>query len=172
MTTTALDGPALATRPALVLLGLVRIVFGWVMLWAGLDKVFGLGFATPAERSVLSGVSPTKGYLGNLDGPAASVMGPLAGNVVVDVLFVGGLVLGGLALLLGVATRVAGIGAALIFAPLWFTSLPLANNPVVDQHLVYVLVGLLLAFTPSGTTLGLGAVWARLPFVRDHAWLR
>lgn len=40
-----------ATRPTQVVLGVLRITIGFYFLWAFLDKTFGLGFATPAERS-------------------------------------------------------------------------------------------------------------------------
>ena len=42
-----------------------RIGLGWTFLWAFLDKVFGLGFSTPSDRSWLSGGSPTEGFLAN-----------------------------------------------------------------------------------------------------------
>ena len=29
----------------------LRIVMGWIFLWPFLDKTFGLGFATPADRA-------------------------------------------------------------------------------------------------------------------------
>ena len=32
-------------------LGAMRIAFGFYFLWAFVDKLFGLGFATPAERA-------------------------------------------------------------------------------------------------------------------------
>ena len=41
-------------------LGMLRLGFGWALFWSGIDKVFGLGFATTPEQSVLAGVSPTK----------------------------------------------------------------------------------------------------------------
>ncbi|MFC4062642.1 hypothetical protein ACFOWE_30465, partial [Planomonospora corallina] len=34
--------------PAAYAFGVARIALGWVFLWAFLDKMFGLGFATPA----------------------------------------------------------------------------------------------------------------------------
>ena len=40
-------------------LGLLRLIIGWVFFWAFIDKVFGLGFATTAEKAWLAGVSPT-----------------------------------------------------------------------------------------------------------------
>ncbi|MFC5822105.1 hypothetical protein ACFPUY_44090, partial [Nonomuraea harbinensis] len=36
---------------------IARISIGWVFLWAFLDKTFGWGFATPAERAWINGGS-------------------------------------------------------------------------------------------------------------------
>jgi thiosulfate dehydrogenase [quinone] large subunit len=41
----------------------LRIALGWIMLWPLLDKLFGLGFATTAEKAWLTGASPTLGFL-------------------------------------------------------------------------------------------------------------
>ena len=40
------------------LLGLLRILMGWLFLWTFLDKTFGLGFATTAEKAWIAGGSP------------------------------------------------------------------------------------------------------------------
>ena len=48
-----------------VVLAAIRISLGWIFLWAFVDKLFGLGFATPSARSWLNGGSPTKGFLAN-----------------------------------------------------------------------------------------------------------
>ncbi|OLT10594.1 hypothetical protein BJF78_28555 [Pseudonocardia sp. CNS-139] len=159
------------SRAAAACLSLLRIALGWVMLWAGLDRMFGLGMATPPERSVLSGASATAGYLGGVSGPAAPLFTAMAGNPVVDTLFVAGMLLCGLALVLGVTTLIAGLGAAVIFGMLWLTMIPLENNPVVDQHLFYALAGVLVAVSNPGRFLGIGAWWSRLPVVRSSRWL-
>src|SRR3546814_5818912 len=38
----------------------LRVGVGSVFLWAFLDKLFGLGYSTPSERSWLNGGSPTR----------------------------------------------------------------------------------------------------------------
>ena len=43
----------------------LRLVLGWTFLWAFLDKLFGLGYGTPSDRSWLTGGSPTRGFLEN-----------------------------------------------------------------------------------------------------------
>ena len=61
----AVDGEGRSATAARYLLAGIRLALGWVFLWAFLDKPFGLGFATPSERSWINGGSPTNGFLGN-----------------------------------------------------------------------------------------------------------
>lgn len=157
-----------------VSLGMLRLAFGWALFWSGIDKVFGLGFATKPEQSVLAGVSPTKGFLLHgleADAPAAALLKPLAGNPVADTLFLLATVGAGLALLLGVGTRVAAIGGGVLMLNLWFASLPLAYNPFLDQHLFYAVAALSVLAFDSGRYLGLGTPWRNLPLVRGNRWL-
>ena len=44
-------------------LAVFRVVLGFEFLWAFLDKTFGFGYATPAERAWINGGSPTKEFL-------------------------------------------------------------------------------------------------------------
>ena len=43
--------------------GLLRMAVGWIFLWAFLDKLVGLGFATEVGKGWLNGGSPTFGFL-------------------------------------------------------------------------------------------------------------
>ncbi|MEA3190556.1 MAG: thiosulfate dehydrogenase (quinone) large subunit [Thermoplasmata archaeon] len=156
-------------------LGVARLALGAIFLWAFLDKLFGLGFSTPAERAWLAGGSPTKGYLSSAVGPMAGFFHGIAGNPVADVLFMAGLAGVGLALLLGVGVRVAGFaGAAMMFLmyaahPIWAAS-P-ATHPFLDDHLVYALMLVAFAVGGTGRHVGLGAWWAQQPLVQRHPWL-
>ncbi|MFC4138137.1 MULTISPECIES: DoxX family membrane protein [unclassified Microbacterium] len=157
-----------------ILLGVLRIALGWQLLWAGLDKVFGLGLATEPGKALINGFSPTRGYLEfGLDpaGIAYGALHPLAGHPVVDALYLLGTLGAGIALLLGVGVRVAGLGAATFMLLLWVSSFPLANNPFLDEHLFAVAAALLLAFSPSGDRLGLGRWWRSTPLVQRFGWL-
>lgn len=145
-----------------------RILLGFVFLWAFLDKTFGLGFATPSERSWISGTSPAAGYLSSVDGSLAGFFASLAGEVWVDWAFMLGMLLVGAALVLGVALRIAAIGATLLMGSLWLSSLPLAHNPVVDEHIVYIAMAWVLAATHAGDFLGLGRLWR----LSSPTWLR
>lgn len=154
-------------------LAVIRISLGWVFLWAFLDKTFGLGLATPADRAWIEGGSPTSGFLANAPvGPFADFYNGLAGAVWADWLFMVGLAGIGAALLLGVTMRIAATAGAAMLVMMWTAVLPPANNPLIDDHLVYALVLVVLALTAAGHTLGLGRAWERLPLVARYGVLK
>jgi thiosulfate dehydrogenase [quinone] large subunit len=78
----------------------------------------------------------------------------------------------GAALVLGIGMRIAAVSGALLLIFMWAASLPLANKPFMDDHLVYALTVALLAAMHAGDTLGLGRLWSRVPFVEQHPILR
>lgn len=146
-----------------VMLGLMRIAFGFYFLWAFLDKTFGLGFATPSERAWLNGGSPTTGYLSNVDGPLAGFYQGMAGNPVIDVLFMAGLLGIGLTLVLGMGARVGALCGALMYLFMYGASIPTTTNPFLDGHLTGAIVMLVIATIPaSWEYLGLGRLWRRV----------
>ena len=149
-----------------------RIALGVVFFWAFIDKLFGLGFATPSERSWLNGGSPTTGYLSGVEGPFGGVFNAMSGQAWADWLFMAGLLGIGAALLLGVAMRITAVSGALLLTFMYLASLPLENNPVVDDHLVYAIVLVGLAAVRAGDTFGLGRAWRRIPLVQRNAWLQ
>jgi thiosulfate dehydrogenase [quinone] large subunit len=166
--------PAAAPRSyASIAWGVVRIIVGWMFLWAFVDKLFGLGFATPSARSWLNGGSPTKGFLSSsADGPFAGFYRSIAGAPWADWLFMLGLLGIGLALVLGIGIRIAAASGVVLYLMMWSVVLPPTTNPVVDDHILgaAVLVGLALAH--AGNTLGFGKLWARIPLVQRTPWLR
>lgn len=156
----------------ITLLILMRLSLGWIFLWAFLDKVFGLGYATEAGSAWLDGVSPTAGYLEfATSGPLAGIFQSLAGNVVVDWLFMFGLLGLGIALILGVALRLAGYAGALLMLLMWLSILPKENNPFMDEHLIYGLILLAMPLADAGQYFGLGKAWAKTSLVKKLPWL-
>ncbi|GIF45072.1 DoxX family membrane protein [Actinoplanes xinjiangensis] len=150
----------------------IRIALGWVFLWAFLDKLFGLGRSTPAANAWLDGGSPTAGFLGKATtGPFSGFYHAIAGNAVVDVLFMTALLGIGLALILGIGMRIAAASGALLTVLMWTAVLPPATNPFMDDHLVYAAVLVLLALLGAGNKWGLGRRWAATPLVRRNTWL-
>lgn len=170
----AVTHPTAAPRGGGIMFSVLRIVFGWVLLWAGLDKVFGFGFPTESGRGVIDGVSPTEGYLThgiNPDGPAYEFLNSMAGNIVVDVLYLASTLGAGLALVIGVMVRPAAFGALLLMLMLWLGSLPLDNNPIVDQHLAYAVIAVTVMVTSRAQSIGLGRWWNSIGVVRANPWL-
>lgn len=178
--------PATATRPgaAAPFAAMVRIVVGLVFAWAFLDKTFGWGYATTAERAWVNGGSPTKGFLGNIDhGPFAAMFRGWAGDGWADWLFTLGLAGVGIALLFGVGLRIAAVSGTLMMLLMWAAEWPLdrftdvgeptmSTNPILDYHIVYALVLIWLAIVAAGNIWGFGKVWANLGFVKKNPWLR
>ncbi|MDP3941674.1 MAG: hypothetical protein Q8Q49_05190, partial [bacterium] len=128
-----------------VLLALLRIGMGCVFLWAFLDKVFGLGFATTQDKSWLMGVSPTSGFLQfGTKGMFASSFHTLSGNVAVDWLFMLGLLGVGVAFTFGIGMKIASYAGSLMMLLIYLSLFPPANNPLIDEHIIYILVLLYL----------------------------
>jgi thiosulfate dehydrogenase [quinone] large subunit len=164
-----------ATRSTAVrgVLAAIRLSLGWIFLWAFVDKLFGLGFATPSERSWLNGGSPTKGFLSNAaTGPFEGLYKSIAGAAWADWLFMIGLAGIGIALVLGVAMRIATAAGALLLVLMWTAVLPPENNPFMDDHIVYALVLVALALLGAGHSFGLGRTWERLAIVQKYPILK
>jgi thiosulfate dehydrogenase [quinone] large subunit len=152
---------------------ITRISLGWIFLWAFLDKAFGLGRATPAENAWLDGGSPTNGFLANAPvGPFKDFYNGLAGATWADWLFMMGLLLIGVALILGVGMWIAAVTGALLLVLMWTAVLPPENNPFMDDHLIYALVLIGLAAAHAGDVWGLGKQWGRTALVRRYPILR
>nr|WP_239152199.1 hypothetical protein [Virgisporangium aurantiacum] len=163
--------PREATAARYLLAG-IRIALGWVFLWAFLDKAFGLGFATPSERSWFNGGSPTNGFLSSAKGPFNGFYHNIAGTGIADALFMTALLGVGLALLLGIGMRIAAGAGALLTIMMWTAVLPPTTNPFMDDHLVYAAILIVLALLGAGNTLGLGRQWAATPLVQRAPWLK
>lgn len=162
-------GPATAHRPVDYVWAIARISIGWIFLWAFLDKTFGWGFATPAKKAWIAGGSPTTGFLkGSGENALGGFFGSLAGQAWVDWLFMLGLLGIGTALVLGIGTRIAAATGTIMLVLMWAAELPLANNPFMDDHIIYAIVLIGLALANAGTTLGLG----NLPIFKQTAWLK
>jgi len=161
------------TNPAArMLLGVLRILFGFIFLWAFLDKTFGLGMATPAENAWLEGGDPTFGYLSNNEGTFASFFTSLAGQQWVTWLFMLGLLGIGVALIAGAGIRIAAITGGLLYLFMWLAAFPLESNPFVDDHLTGAILLAVFALVGAGDTLGVGAWWKQTSLVQKMPILR
>lgn len=155
-------------------LGFLRLIMGWIFLWAFMDKLWGLGFATTVEKSWLAGGSPTGGFLQfAVHGPFKEFYNSLAGVLLVDWLFMLGLLFVGVALMLGIFTRLGGLaGVAMLLLMYTAIGLSPANNPVIDDHIIYILVMIVLMMSESGKYFGLGVWWSNLPFIQRNNILK
>lgn len=153
-------------------LSVTRVLLGVIFLWAFFDKLLGLGLGTPAARAWLGGGSPTTGFLKSVEGPFASFFNSLAGNPVADWLFMLGLLGIGVALILGVAMRVAAWSGAVLMMLMWAASLPLENNPLIDDHVIYATVLLALGAGARQQKFSLAPWWQKQSFVKKNPWLQ
>ncbi|OQD57938.1 hypothetical protein BM536_000225 [Streptomyces phaeoluteigriseus] len=177
------EATAVATATQAYVFAGLRLLTGFVFLWAFLDKTFGLGYATGSGKGWIDGGSPTKGFLGGVAvGPMESTFHAWAGAAWADWLFMLGLLGIGLALIAGIGLRLAAVAGTAMMALMWIAAWPpakhlsdgsasMSTNPFADYHLVYAVVLILLAAVGAGDTWGLGRAWARLPFVSRNRWL-
>ena len=116
---------SMLTTTAAKALAVLRISTGFVFLWAFLDKTFGLGYSTPSAKAWIHGGSPTKGFLSSVDvGPFQSAYHTIAGTWWANWLFMLGMLGVGVALIAGVALRIAAGAGVLIMAMMWFGGFP------------------------------------------------
>ncbi|WP_245744599.1 DoxX family membrane protein [Lentzea fradiae] len=165
-------------------LAVLRIATGLLFVWAFFDKAFGLGYATPEKNAWFAGGSPTKGFLGNVHvGPFESTFHAWAGAWWADTLFMLGLLAVGVALVLGIGLRVAAGAGTLMMLLMWAAEWPPAQhnslgeatrstNPLIDYHIIYALVLIVVATAAGGAVWSLAHWWAGLPFVRSNPWLK
>ena len=167
-------------------LAATRISIGWVFLWAFLDKTFALGFATGRDGETgvidrfgdaawINGANPTEGFLTfglSTKQPFTDFYSSLAGQAWVDWAYMLSMLLIGLGLMTGIMTRIAAAGGA-IWMLLFYSagSIWPANNPVIDDHIVYAIVLAMFAVTAAGVSWGFGRWWRGRAAVAERTWL-
>jgi thiosulfate dehydrogenase [quinone] large subunit len=147
---------------------LLRLLLGWSFLWAFLDKMFGLGFATcrlddgvidfGCDAAMMAGGSPTYGFLtfatqGSHTGAWFEWMASSSPDSInlFDVLFMLALLLGGLALMLGIGVRIAAIGGAILMAFMFLAGdVWPENNPINSSHIIEMVAFLGIAYVGPG----------------------
>ncbi|MFC4554185.1 DoxX family protein [Georgenia faecalis] len=153
-------------------LAVSRIIIGWVFFWAFIDKLFGLGFSTPAERAWINGGTPAQGYIGGIEGPFAGFF-ELFANPFGDFLFMLGLLGIGVALITGCGLKIAAVTGTLLMLFMYLAALPFVGehgtNPITDSHWVEALLLIIPAVTLAGDKWGLGKWWASKV---GNSWLR
>lgn len=164
-------------------LALARITLGLIFLWAFFDKLLGLGHdtcrdpktaevVTMCSKAWIKGGSPTYGYLKMAaTGPFQGFYNGIANNQFAAFMFMAGLLLIGLALVLGIGMKLATLSGVALVLMMWSVVLPPANNPVLDDHIVYAFVLLALFFGNDNQRLGLGNWWAQQSLVKKLPFL-
>ncbi|BCX15738.1 MAG: hypothetical protein KatS3mg097_630 [Candidatus Parcubacteria bacterium] len=166
-------------------LGLLRLSLGWIFLWAFFDKLLGLGFSTCRDTQTgivnyfcnqawLYGGSPTFGFLKfATKGPFQAIFQGLAGNPIVDWLFMLGLLGIGLGLMLGIFMRLSTFFAGILLGLMYLAASILPeHNPFIDEHIIYIIVMAVLCLSNSGRYLGFGNFWEKTSFVQKYPILK
>jgi thiosulfate dehydrogenase (quinone) large subunit len=147
-------------------LAALRIVLGVGFLYAGLEKVF--DFAGSGKPFTSAGFLQF-GTNGTLPGSAAdAVVNPthafwvsMAGNAAlvdtVNFLVVSGELLIGIALILGFATRFAGVMGALLMGFITIAAWNFGFGPI-NETVLYAVVALYLAYAEAGLAYGVDAI--------------
>lgn len=161
---------------------ILRVFMGLIFLWAFFDKLLGLGFATCRDSATnvvtymcdsawINGGSPTYGFLTyGVHGPLATFYNSLASVVLVEWLFMSGLLFIGLTLTFGFMIRLGSLSGSLMLLLMYSALLPPENHLFIDDHLIYALIMLGFAFVHTCKHLGIGMWWRSLNFVRDR-WI-
>lgn len=187
-TTTSDNGVAVSSGSRLgwITLSVTRIALGFVFLWAFLDKLLALGFSTGknaetgdvdyfGEKAWISGGHVTEGYLvygGSPDSPFHDFFVDLGAERWTDVPFMLGLLGVGLALMLGIGTKIGAWAGAAMLLFMYATQMLPANNPILDDHIVYALAIVAIVYVElQRQTIGLGSWWRKLPLVQKNTWL-
>lgn len=149
------------------LLGILRIILGFMFVWAFADKLFGLNMLTAPGDGMIDGGSPTEYYLSQLvSGPFEGLWNALAGNMFIDLLLMFGLIAVGGAMMLGIASKLSTIGFVIMAAMMYTLCIPPSDNPLVDYHIVYILASLSIYLLGGFKVLSLDDRWRELWIVK------
>jgi thiosulfate dehydrogenase [quinone] large subunit len=152
--------------------------------------LFGTGDGSPTFGFLTFGANPEgpfASFFNNL-GESAGTMGAegpvLNPNSWVNWAFMLALLGIGIAFTLGFFMRIAAIGGATLLFLMYLAEAPwakitdpetgvvtAANNPIIDDHIIYGVVMIMLALFMAGNTWGLGKVWAATSLVKSQPWL-
>ena len=161
-------------------LAALRVALGAGFLFAGLEKVLHFDGATkPFDAAGFLKFATGGALPGSAENaivnPTHDLWVALAGNAglmsVVNSLVVFGEVAIGVALILGLATRFAGIAATLMMALFWIANFSFANGPFNEQFM-YAVVAAFLTYAGAGEFYGLDAIIEKTETVRRAPALR
>jgi thiosulfate dehydrogenase [quinone] large subunit len=146
-----------------LLLAVLRISLGFIFLWAFVVKV-------PVW---LAGSSPAAGFLENgTSGIFSDFFVSLAYSPIVNFLYMFGLISVGTALILGIAKKLTTIGGVLMMLLIYMGNIPPKTNPIMDEHIIYIFLLLLLNATNAYSFFGIYKYWEKLTLVKKFNLLK
>lgn len=148
---------------AVLPLAILRILLGFMFLWAFFDKMFGLGYSTTSQNAMMNGGSPTRGFL-QYRSETLSALGDFF--AVTDVIIMAAFLLLGLALILGIGMKIATIGGTLLLIMMYIGVFPPDTNPLIDYHIIYIFLLLAIYLANAGDFLGMGKQWKEMEIVK------
>jgi thiosulfate dehydrogenase [quinone] large subunit len=150
---------------------------------------FGAGDGSPTFGFLTFGANPEGPFVDffNSLGESAGTMGAegpvLNPNAWVNWVFMLSLLGIGVAFMLGIFMRLSAIGGAVLLFMMYLAAAPwakitledgtieAANNPIIDDHIIYGVVMIMLALFEIGRVWGLGKVWESTSIVKSQPWL-
>lgn len=142
---------------------LLRLGLGWVFFYAGWSKI--ITYFTGTQDWTAAN------FLAGLKGPFAFLFTPLANNAFIDYLNAYGLLLVGIALLLGIFLRWSCFWGIVLMVLYYFAGYPPKSAFIVDQHIIYSIALVLLAGVGAGRVWGLDKIIEETGFVKSNRWL-
>lgn len=137
---------------------LLRLALGLLFLFAAWSKLGAESWTAAA-------------YLTNASGPFTVWFQSLAGNVIVDFLNMYGQLLIGLALVFGFLVRPASFFGAILMLLYYFAQFDQNTaHGLIEEHLIYLFIFLLLLSGGFGHVWGLDGVVGRQPSVQKQKW--
>ena len=159
-------------------LAVLRVLLGAGFLFAGVDKVLQWGGKAFDAAGFLKGATGGS-WVGSdpkvVINPTHDFWVGLAANTqlmpIINFLVVFGEIAIGVALILGLATRFAGIAGVLMMALFYVANWSFANGPFNEQFF-YGAIAAVLAYTGAGEHYGVDELIEKLSFVRRHPSLK
>jgi thiosulfate dehydrogenase [quinone] large subunit len=136
---------------------ILRLAMGWIFIWSGFDKLITNFSATGFLVNGTSG--PLKDTFVRMGESQTAIN-------VIDPLVIWGQILIGFSLVLGIFTRFGLLMASLMVFMFYLAQLWPANNPFLDDHIIYMAVFALLGALGAGRILGLDAVIEKIDLVK------
>lgn len=139
---------------------LMRLVMGWVFLYAGLQKI-------------LQGNWTAEKFLTSLNGPFASFFHQMAGNHFIDWLNMIGLILIGTALVLGIFVRWTSFWAIILMVLYYLAQFPPRQDYLVlfDEHIVYIFIFVGFMIFGSGKFWAIDNLLEKSKLYKNNPWL-